>query len=161
MRKKLLLLVFTCCMTLAGMAQMDPYPTYPNPILWADVPDPDVIRVEDNFYMVTTTMHQFPGVPIMRSKDLVNWETIGYVVDRLTDSPRYDLQGGTVYGRGQWATSLKYHNGKFYVLFAPNEMGDMGRSYIYSAVDPAGPWELVSRLPHFSCLCGLWHRRTM
>ena len=149
MRKKLLLLVFTCCMTLAGMAQMDPYPTYPNPILWADVPDPDVIRVEDNFYMVTTTMHQFPGVPIMRSKDLVNWETIGYVVDRLTDSPRYDLQGGTVYGRGQWATSLKYHNGKFYVLFAPNEMGDMGRSYIYSAVDPAGPWELVSRLPHF------------
>ena len=91
MRKKLLLLVFTCCMTLAGMAQMDPYPTYPNPILWADVPDPDVIRVEDNFYMVTTTMHQFPGVPIMRSKDLVNWETIGYVVDRLTDSPKYDM----------------------------------------------------------------------
>ena len=135
------------CLTLT--AQMEPFKTYDNPILWADVPDPDVLRVGDTFYMVTTTMHQFPGAPVMRSKDLINWETISYVFDRLTDSPRYDMQGGTIYGRGQWATSLKYHDGKFYILFAPNEQGDAGRSYLYSAEDPAGPWTLVSRLPHF------------
>ena len=103
-----------------------------NPMLWSDVPDPDVIRVGDYFYLVSTTMHLMPGAPIMRSKDLANWETISYVYDRLTDSPKYDMQQGTVYGRGQWATSLKYHNGKFYVLFAPNEMSAMGDTYIYS-----------------------------
>ena len=120
-----------------------------NPMLWADVPDPDIIRVGDTYYLVSTTMHLMPGAPIMRSRDLKNWETIGYVYDRLTDSPKYDMQGGTVYGRGQWATSLKYHNGKFYVLFAPNERGAMGDTYIYSADDPAGEWTLVSRMRHF------------
>ena len=120
-----------------------------NPMLWADVPDPDIIRVGDTYYLVSTTMHLMPGAPIMRSKDLKNWETIGYVYDRLTDSPKYDLQEGTVYGRGQWATSLKYHNGRFYVLFAPNERGAMGDTYIYSAEDPAGEWTLVSRMRHF------------
>ena len=120
-----------------------------NPMLWADVPDPDIIRVGDSYYLVSTTMHLMPGAPIMRSRDLKNWETIGYVYDRLTDSPKYDLQNGTVYGRGQWATSLKYHNGRFYVLFAPNEQGAMGDTYIYSAEDPAGEWTLVSRMRHF------------
>ena len=120
-----------------------------NPMLWADVPDPDIIRVGDTYYLVSTTMHLMPGAPIMRSRDLKNWETIGYVYDRLTDSPKYDLQEGTVYGRGQWATSLKYHNGRFYVLFAPNERGSMGDTYIYSAEDPAGEWTLVSRMRHF------------
>ena len=120
-----------------------------NPILWADCPDPDVIRVGDTFYMVTTTMHLMPGAPIMSSRDLVNWQTIGYIFDRLTDSPKYDLLEGTVYGRGQWATSLKYHNGKFYALLAPNEGGPMGDTYIFSAEDPAGKWELVSRMRHF------------
>ena len=75
-----------------------------NPMLWADTPDPDVIRVGDTFYLVTTTMHLMPGAPVMASKDLKNWETVGYIFDRLTDSPKYDLQEGTVYGRGQWAT---------------------------------------------------------
>ncbi len=120
-----------------------------NPMLWADVPDPDIIHVDGYFYLVSTTMHLMPGAPIMRSRDLKNWETISYVFDRLTDSPKYDLQEGTVYGRGQWATSLKYHKGKFYVLFAPNEQGAMGDTYIYSADDAAGPWTLVSRLRHF------------
>ena len=120
-----------------------------NPMLWADVPDPDVIRVGDTFYMVSTTMHLMPGAPIMRSKDLKNWETVGYVFDRLTDSPKYDLREGTVYGRGQWATSLKYHKGKFYALLAPNEGGPMGQTYIFSAEKAEGPWTLVSRMRHF------------
>ncbi|MBP5346784.1 MAG: glycoside hydrolase 43 family protein [Bacteroidales bacterium] len=120
-----------------------------NPMLWADVPDPDVIRVGDTFYLVSTTMHLMPGAPVMASKDLKNWQTVGYVFDRLTDSPRYDLEEGTVYGRGQWATSLKYHNGKFYALLAPNEEGAMGDTYIFSAEQAEGPWSLVSRMRHF------------
>ena len=120
-----------------------------NPMLWADVPDPDIIRVGDTFYLVSTTMHLMPGAPIMRSKDLKNWETIGYIFDKLTDSPKYDLQEGTVYGRGQWATSLKYHNGRFYALLAPNEAGAMGDTYIFTTEDPAGKWTLVSRMRHF------------
>ena len=120
-----------------------------NPLRWADLPDPDVIRVGDWYYLVTTTMHLMPGAPIMRSRDLVNWETVSYVFDRLTDSPKYDMLEGTVYGRGQWATSLKYHKGKFYVLFSPNESGPMNQTYIYTADRAEGPWTLVSRMRHF------------
>jgi len=120
-----------------------------NPMLWADVPDPDVIRVGDTFYLVSTTMHLMPGAPVMASKDLKNWETVGYIFDRLTDSPKYDLLQGTAYGRGQWATSLKYHNGRFYALLAPNERGAMGDTYIFSAEKAEGPWDLVSRMRHF------------
>ncbi len=118
-------------------------------MLWADLPDPDVIRVDDTFYMVSTTMHLMPGAPVMQSKDLKNWETVGYLFDRLSDSPKYDLQEGTVYGRGQWATSLKYHNGRFWALFAPNEGGPMGQTYIMTAPRAAGPWTIHSRLRHF------------
>ena len=113
----LLLVAMLLTVAGSGMAQTPDAAAKPaeepiaNPMLWADVPDPDVIRVGDTFYMVSTTMHLMPGAPVMRSKDLKNWETVGYIFDRLTDSPKYDLQEGTVYGRGQWATSLKYHNG--------------------------------------------------
>ena len=120
-----------------------------NPMLWADVPDPDVIRVDDTFYLVSTTMHLMPGAPIMKSKDLKNWETVGYIFDKLTDSPKYDMKEGTVYGRGQWATSLKYHNGKFYALLAPNEAGAMGDTYIFTADKAEGPWKVLSRMRHF------------
>ncbi|MBO7141323.1 MAG: glycoside hydrolase 43 family protein [Prevotella sp.] len=133
-----------------------------NPMLWADVPDPDVIRVGDTFYLVSTTMHLMPGAPVMASKDLKNWETVGYIFDKLTDSPKYDLsfslpldqqegkEGvGTVYGRGQWATSLKYHDGKFWALLAPNEMSAMGDTYIFTAPKAEGPWTIHSRLRHF------------
>ena len=118
-----LLLSMLCTM---GVAQPEREKPIKNPMLWADVPDPDVIRVGDTFYLVSTTMHLMPGAPVMASKDLKNWETVGYIFDKLTDSPKYDLsfslpldqqkgEGvGTVYGRGQWATSLKYHDGKFW-----------------------------------------------
>ena len=121
---------------------------FQNPVLWADVPDPDVIRVGDNFYMVSTTMHLMPGAPIMRSKDLVNWETVNYIFPKLTDSPKYDMKEGTVYGRGQWATSLKYHRGKFYALFAPND-NPGGETYICTADSAEGKWTIHSRLRHF------------
>ncbi|MBO4316425.1 MAG: glycoside hydrolase 43 family protein [Prevotella sp.] len=145
MKKSLFVFVFVL-VAICGKAQM-----VENPMLWADVPDPDVICVDDCFYMVSTTMHLMPGAPVMRSRDLKNWETVGYVFDRLTDSPKYDLSPteGTVYGRGQWATSLKYHNGKFYALFAPNEAGAMGDTYICEAERAEGPWRVVSRIRHF------------
>ena len=121
--------------------------TFTNPVINADVPDMDVIRVGDNYYMMSTTMHLMPGAPVMRSKDLVNWEIISYVFDKLTDTSNYDLINGTVYGRGQWATSLRYYQGKYYVLFSPNDRPY--RSYIYTATDPAGKWELLTRTQHF------------
>lgn len=119
-----------------------------NPMLWADVPDPDVIRVGEYYYLVSTTMHLMPGAPVMRSKDFQNWETVSYIFDKLTDSPKYNMEKGTVYGRGQWATSLKYHKGKFYALFAPND-NPGGDTYIYSADKAEGEWKLVSRMKHF------------
>ena len=143
-RRGLISLLLINCSLLFSVAQ-----NIENPMLWADVPDPDVIRVDDTFYLVSTTMHLMPGAPVMASKDLKNWETVGYIFDRLTDSPKYDLLEGTAYGRGQWATSLKYHNGRFYALLAPNEAGAMGDTYIFSAEKAEGPWKIVSRMRHF------------
>ena len=121
--------------------------TFKNPVVWADVPDPDVIRVGDYFYMVSTTMHLMPGAPVMRSKDLVNWETVSYLFDKLHETPKYDMEEGTVYGRGQWATSLRYHDGRFYALFSPNDVPY--RSFVYTTDDPAKGWTLHSRMKHF------------
>jgi beta-xylosidase len=142
---KKLLLTLAAVLLMGGGTQAQ----IKNPMLWADVPDPDVIRVGDTFYLVSTTMHLMPGGPVMASKDLKNWETVGYIFDKLVDSPKYDLQEGTVYGRGQWATSLKYHNGKFWALLAPNEAGAMGNTYIFTADRAEGPWTIHSRLRHF------------
>ncbi len=116
--------------------------TYTNPVIASDFPDPDVIRVDDTYYMVNTTMFIFPGVTVLKSKDLVNWEYCSNAVQRFDFSPCYDLDGCNRYGHGQWATSLKYHNGKFYLLFITlNEGG-----FICSATKPEGPWE-ITELP--------------
>ncbi len=114
--------------------------TFVNPVLWADVPDMDVIRVGSDYYMVSTTMYLMPGAPIMKSKDLVNWEIISYLFDRLDDDDAYNLSETTnSYARGQWAACIRYHQGKFYVLFG----GNGKKTYICSATDPAGKWEKV------------------
>ena len=94
---------------------------FTNPIMWADVPDLSVARAGSDFYLISTTMHLMPGGPIMKSKDLVHWEPVSYVFDKLKDTPKYDLVDGTVYGRGQWASSIRYNKGKYYVLFSPND----------------------------------------
>jgi len=125
--------------------------TVANPWLWSDVPDPDIIRVGDYYYLVSTTMHLMPGGPIMRSTDLVNWETVSYLFDTINDTPRYDLNNpevdGTTYGRGQWATSIRYHKGMFWALHSPND--DPHRSFLMKTTDPAKGWTLHARLPHF------------
>ncbi len=116
--------------------------TFTNPILWGDWPDPDVIRVGEDFYMVSTIMHYVPGCPVLKSKDLVNWEMAGYAVDRYDEDPRYDMDGGDMYLRGSWANSIRYHNGKFYVAFCtPNWDGEPGRFSLCEAENVSGPWK--------------------
>lgn len=127
----------------------DTYSTvYKNPMQWADMPDLSVTRKGEDYYLISTTMHLMPGAPVMKSTDLTNWETASYVFDRLEDTPKYGLLESTVYGRGQWASSIRYYNGKFYVLFSPND--EPYRSYIYVTDDPSsGDWKLVTRTKHF------------
>ena len=120
---------------------------FQNPMMWADVPDPDVIRVGDDYWLVSTTMHLMPGAPVMHSKDLVNWRVASYVFPSLHDSPKYDLKEGTVYGRGQWATSIRYKDGLYYLYFSPNEAPWQG--YVYTTKDPREGWTLAHRIPHF------------
>ncbi|NLP26815.1 MAG: family 43 glycosylhydrolase [Clostridiales bacterium] len=110
-----------------------------NPIIWADVPDPSVIRVGDTYYMVSTTMYFTPGVPIMKSKDLVSWEIVNYVYDVLGTDNKSNLENGqNVYSKGSWAASLRYNNGTFYVFVASY---DQGKSYVFQTEDiENGAW---------------------
>ncbi|KDN54374.1 glycoside hydrolase family 43 protein [Flavobacterium seoulense] len=122
--------------------------SYTNPVMWADVPDMSITRSGSDYYLISTTMHLMPGAPVMTSKDLVHWGISSYVFDKLTDNSKYDLLDGTVYGRGQWAASIRYHKGKYYVLFSPND--EPFKSYIYVTDDPkTGNWKLVTRTKHF------------
>lgn len=92
-----------------------------NPIIWADVPDVSVIRVDHVFYMVSTSMHSMPGCPIMRSVNLKDWEIVNYVFDTLEDNDAHNLLDGKgIYGKGSWAANLRYHKGTFYVCFSCN-----------------------------------------
>lgn len=141
--KKIFLAFVGAMMCIGMMAQM----TYRNPVINADAPDVSVCKVADTYYMISTTMHLMPGGPIMKSKDMVNWETVSYVFDRIDDGDRYDLiDGKTVYGQGQWASSIRYHMGKFWVWFTAN--GAPGKGFVFSADKAEGPWTLVARPPH-------------
>lgn len=110
-----------------------------NPIIWADVPDPSVIRVDDTYYMSSTTMHMNPGVPIMRSDDLVNWKIVSYAYDTHADSDQMSLRyGQNAYGRGSWASSLRYRDGVYYVVTFSYTSG---RTHIYRTDDiENGTW---------------------
>lgn len=110
-----------------------------NPITRLDYPDPDVIRVEDTYYMVCTTMHFMPGCEILRSYDLVHWEHASYVYDVLDGTDAQKLTGEQhIYGKGMWAATLRYHKGIFYVCFVAN---DTGKTYLYTASYVEGPWK--------------------
>ncbi len=103
----------------------------------SDFPDVDVIRVGDTYYAITTTMHFFPGAEILASKDLIHWKHETYVYETLDSTPSQRLEGGNVYGKGMWAASLRFHEGKFYVCFVAN---DTGKTYLYTSNDIKGPW---------------------
>lgn len=120
-----------------------------NLVVWADIPDPSIIRVGDTYYMSSTTMHFNPGVPIMKSADLVNWEIVNYVYDTLNNSDPFLLQNGqNAYGEGTWASSLRYHNGTYYLATFSNTTGD---TYIFQTTNiESGSWETftIDRLFH-------------
>lgn len=119
-----------------------------NPITKLDYPDPDVIRVGNIYYMVSTTMHFMPGCQILRSYDLVHWEHEAYVYDRLDKTAGQTLEGGeNIYGKGMWAASLRFHKGVFYVCFAAN---DTGKTYLFTSRAIRGPWEK-------RCIEGFYH----
>ena len=89
--------------------------TYSNPIFYDEFSDPDLIRVGDDFYLTGTTMHAMPGLPVLHSRDLVNWELMSYALDKLDLGPAYRLEDGEIYGRGIWAPSLRYHGSTFHI----------------------------------------------
>jgi len=117
-----------------------------NPIIWADVPDMSMIRVGDTYYMSSTTMHMNPGTPIMKSKNLVDWEMASYTYETLGTLDAYELENGQdAYAGGTWASSMRYHNGTFYVSTFSN---NSGMNYIFSTKDPdKTPWEVRSFRP--------------
>ena len=110
-----------------------------NPVIYGDVPDPDIIRVGNDYYMTSTTMHLLPGVPVMHSTDLINWEIVSYLYDQLEDNDKANLLNGEFsYGGGSWASSIKYANGQYHVCFIANEQH---KSYIYHTDDlTSGKW---------------------
>ena len=112
-----------------------------NPIIYADVPDMSMIRVGDTYYMASTTMHMCPGVPIMKSKDLVNWKLVNYAYNKLGEMDELSLiNGKSNYGKGTWASSLRYQNGTYYVeTYAQTT----DKTYIFSTKDiEKGPWKM-------------------
>ena len=122
--------------------------TASNPLIYADVPDMSMTRVGDTYYMSSTTMHMSPGVPLMKSTDLTNWQLTGYCYDRLCENDAMNLDNGqNTYGRGSWASCIRYHNGLYYVsTFAQTS----NRTYIYSTPDIEHPqWTVRSFEPAY------------
>jgi len=112
---------------------------YQNPIIRADFPDPDVIRVGNTYYMVSTTMHHFPGATILKSQDMVNWQYCTQPLLQLANNDRYNLENGqNAYAAGMWACSMKYHNGKFYLLINGNDTG----GWLLTTTNPEGTWQM-------------------
>lgn len=129
-----------------------------NPVIYADYPDPDVVRVGDAYYMSSTSMHMFPGCQILRSYDLMHWEHCAYVYDILGETARQRMEGGGttadgrpvpphIYGKGMWASSLKHDGQLFHIVFTSN---DTGHSYHFTVEDASGPW---TRQP----MTGFWY----
>lgn len=114
--------------------------TYRNPVLYADYPDPDIIRVGQDFYFVSTTFVNAPAIVILHSRDLVNWTIATHVQPRLDGSARYDLKEGGDYRRGFYAASLRHHRGQFFLVVTP--VGQKTR--IYRAASITGPWTYIT-----------------
>ena len=111
--------------------------TFSNPLFYDEFSDPDLIRVGDDYYLTGTTMHAMPGLPVLHSRDLVNWELMSYALDRLDLGPEFRLEGGKdIYGRGIWAPSFRYHDGTFHIFSNVNGQ----TTQHFTAKSPRGPW---------------------
>ncbi|WP_338761456.1 glycoside hydrolase 43 family protein [Massilia sp. METH4] len=140
-----------CCVALAAAA---PHGTaiqhYRNPVIHADYSDPDVIRVGEDYYLVASSFHFSPGLPVLQSKDLVHWKIVGHVLPKLDFHPSYDLAApytltdstskpvgpGLRYAGGVWAPAIRHHAGRFHVYWATPDEG----IFMSTAEHPAGPW---------------------
>lgn len=124
---------------------------YDNPIIFADYSDPDVIRVDRDYYMVASSFHFSPGIPVLKSSDLVHWTIVGHVLPKLPFGPLYDMPGphtltdkiskpigGSKYASGVWAPSIRYRGGLFHVYWATPDEG----VFMSTARDAAGPWTM-------------------
>ena len=124
---------------------------YKNPILYTDYSDPDVVRVGSDFYMTASSFNNVPGLPILHSKDLVNWEHIGYALQKLPEFRYRD----PIHGCGVWAPSIRYHDGIYYIYFP---MPDEG-IYMITAHNPGGRWSEPVKVYHgagFIDPCPFW-----
>jgi beta-xylosidase len=128
--------------------------TYKNPIIHADYSDPDAIRVGDDFYLVASSFNAVPGLPILHSKDLVNWKSLGMLYTR---QPPDDVFSKPQHGNGVWAPSIRYHNSEFFIFYPDPDRG----IYMLKAKDPAGPWSeplLIKEAKGWIDPCPLWMR---
>lgn len=107
---------------------------YKNPVINADYSDPDVVCVGDDYYMTASSFNCIPGLPILHSKDLVNWELIGHAVTKLQPKAVFDCPS---HGNGVWAPCISYHNGEFYIYWGDPDYG----VFMVKTKDPAGKWE--------------------
>ncbi|WP_290488780.1 glycoside hydrolase family 43 protein, partial [Hyphomonas sp. UBA3988] len=112
-----------------------------NPILAGYYPDPSIVKVDADYYLVNSSFTHYPGIPIFHSRDLINWTQIGNVIDR---PDMLDFSGLTV-SRGVFAPTIEFHGGVFYVI---NTCVDCGGNFVVTATDPAGPWSDPIWLPH-------------
>lgn len=140
-----LILGLLCCFTVQNLCAQDSYVskawvsdlgngTYKNPVLYADYSDPDVCRVGDDYYMTASSFNCIPGLPILHSKDLVNWTIIGYAIDRLTPDSTFTK---VVHGGGVWAPAIRFHKGEFYIYYGDPDQG----IFMTKTKNPAGKWE--------------------
>lgn len=121
------------------------------PMFDIDFPDPDVIRVDNTYYMLSTSMYFFPGCEILSSNDLISWKHETYVFDTLDGTPAQKLDDGNIYGKGMWAASLRFHNGVFYVCFVAN---DTHSTYLFRSEKVTGPW-IMNKVEGFYHDCSL------
>ena len=126
--------------------------TYKNPVICADYSDPDVCAVGNDFYLTASSFACIPGLPILHSRDLVNWKIVNYALDKLVPEDFYDV---VRHGKGVWAPSIRYHNGEFYIYWGDPDFG----VYMVKASDPAGDWSepvLVKKAKGIIDPCPLW-----
>jgi beta-xylosidase len=107
--------------------------TYKNPVLHADYSDPDVVRVGDDYWLVSSSFNHVPGLPILHSRDLVNWELVGHALPRLLPENIFNTPQ---HGKGVWAPSIRFHAGKYWIYYPDPDFG----IYLVTATDPRGPW---------------------
>lgn len=125
---------------------------YKNPVLHADYSDPDAVRVGDDFYMIASSFDAIPGLPILHSRDLVNWKLISHALLR---QPPFDHFSSTQHGNGVWAPAIRFHGGEFFIYYPDPDYG----IYMVKAKDPAGKWSapvLVSPGKGLIDPCPLW-----